>query len=266
MFSGGFNERVSICRRPRPPAAPPSGGGGGGGGGGSSSHHGGDQSREHARNAARDVVLDVEGADEEGVLPGGGDDAELDRLGPAEGGAVAARGRRRRREAARPVEVREQPVLLGVPLEEPVAQRAGADRHRVGRVDAAVDVGAARRAAGRQQRDDVERPAVRVPDRHVDHPLERPPAHACTHSGAVHTHRTATLVHTRLTPALTGGTHMANTGTDGWYTQQGGTHMWNDVHATRQVCRPTEIFFTFMQTRYMYLHFTRSNIWAKGNN
>ena len=51
----------------------------------------------------------------------------------------------------------------------------------------------------------------------------------------------------------------------------------NDVHATRQVCCPAEktarkklydnfFFFTFMQTRDMYLHFTRSNIWANGNN
>ena len=50
----------------------------------------------------------------------------------------------------------------------------------------------------------------------------------------------------------------------------------NDVHATRQVCRPAEktaekklhdihFFFTLMQTRDMYLHFTRSNIWANGN-
>ena len=46
----------------------------------------------------------------------------------------------------------------------------------------------------------------------------------------------------------------------------------------RQVCRPAEkmagkkttrqkkILVTFMQTRDMYLHFTRSNIWANGNN
>ena len=51
----------------------------------------------------------------------------------------------------------------------------------------------------------------------------------------------------------------------------------NLVHATRQVCRPAEktagkkttrhtfFFLTFMQTRDMYLHFTRSNIWANGN-
>ena len=47
------------------------------------------------------------------------------------------------------------------------------------------------------------------------------------------------------------------------------------VYATRQVGRLAEktagekttrqIFFTFMQTRDMYLHFTRSNIWANGN-
>ena len=59
-------------------------------------------------------------------------------------------------------------------------------------------------------------------------------------------------------------------------------HSWssgmNDVHATRQVCRPAEkmagkkttrqkkMLVTFMQTRDMYLHFTRSNIWANGNN
>ena len=51
-----------------------------------------------------------------------------------------------------------------------------------------------------------------------------------------------------------------------------------DVHATRQVCRPAEktagkkitrqkkVLVTFMQTRHMYRHFTRSNIWANGNN
>ena len=50
------------------------------------------------------------------------------------------------------------------------------------------------------------------------------------------------------------------------------------VHATRQVCRPAaktsgkkttrkkKLLVTFMQTRDMYLHFTRSNIWANGNN
>ena len=49
------------------------------------------------------------------------------------------------------------------------------------------------------------------------------------------------------------------------------------VHATKQVCRQAEkmsekklydIIFcnTFMQTRDMYLHFTRSNMWANGNN
>ena len=50
------------------------------------------------------------------------------------------------------------------------------------------------------------------------------------------------------------------------------------VHATRQVCCPAEktaakkttrqkqICVTFMQTRDMYLHFTRSNVWANGNN
>ena len=52
------------------------------------------------------------------------------------------------------------------------------------------------------------------------------------------------------------------------------------VHATRQVYRPVEktlgkkttqhkillVTLTFMQTRDMYLHFTRSNIWANGNN
>ena len=51
------------------------------------------------------------------------------------------------------------------------------------------------------------------------------------------------------------------------------------VHATRQVCCPAEktagkkttrqekILVTFMQTRDMYLHFTRNNIiWANGNN
>ena len=49
-------------------------------------------------------------------------------------------------------------------------------------------------------------------------------------------------------------------------------------HATRQVCRPAaktsgkkttrqkNLLVTFMQTRDMYLHFTRSNIWANGNN
>ena len=52
----------------------------------------------------------------------------------------------------------------------------------------------------------------------------------------------------------------------------------NDIHTIRQICRPAEkmagkkttrqknIFVTFMQTRDMYLHFTRSNIWANGNN
>ena len=52
----------------------------------------------------------------------------------------------------------------------------------------------------------------------------------------------------------------------------------NDVHATRQVFRPAEkmadkklndrkkMLVGFMQTRDMYLHFTRSNIiWANGN-
>ena len=51
----------------------------------------------------------------------------------------------------------------------------------------------------------------------------------------------------------------------------------NDIHATRQVCRPAEkmagkkttrhkiLLLTFMQTRDMYLHFTRSNVWANGN-
>ena len=51
-----------------------------------------------------------------------------------------------------------------------------------------------------------------------------------------------------------------------------------NVHATRQVCRPAEktagkkttqqkkMLVTFMQTRDMYLQFTRSNIWANGNN
>ena len=55
-------------------------------------------------------------------------------------------------------------------------------------------------------------------------------------------------------------------------------HTPTDVHATRQVCRTAEktsgkkttrqktILVTFMQTRDMYLHFTRSNIWANGNN
>ena len=50
------------------------------------------------------------------------------------------------------------------------------------------------------------------------------------------------------------------------------------VHATRQVCRPAaktsgkkttrqkNLLLTFMQTRDMYLQFTRSNIWANGNN
>ena len=50
------------------------------------------------------------------------------------------------------------------------------------------------------------------------------------------------------------------------------------VHTTRQVCRPAaktsgkkttrqkNLLVTFMQTRDMYLHFTRSNIWANGNN
>ena len=48
------------------------------------------------------------------------------------------------------------------------------------------------------------------------------------------------------------------------------------VHATRQVCCPAEKTagkkirlktncVTFMQTRDMYLHFTRSNVWANGN-
>ena len=49
------------------------------------------------------------------------------------------------------------------------------------------------------------------------------------------------------------------------------------IHATRQVCCPAEktagkkttrlktFCVTFMQTRDMYLHFTRSNIWANGN-
>ena len=49
------------------------------------------------------------------------------------------------------------------------------------------------------------------------------------------------------------------------------------VHATRQVCCPAEktagkktirlkkICVTFMQTRDMYLQFTRSNVWANGN-
>ena len=48
------------------------------------------------------------------------------------------------------------------------------------------------------------------------------------------------------------------------------------VHATRQVCRPAAktsgkkttrqkiLLVTFMQTRDMHLHFTRSNIWANG--
>ena len=52
----------------------------------------------------------------------------------------------------------------------------------------------------------------------------------------------------------------------------------NDVHATRQVCRPAEkmagkkiarhkfFWLIFMQTRGMYLHFTCSNVWANGNN
>ena len=52
----------------------------------------------------------------------------------------------------------------------------------------------------------------------------------------------------------------------------------NDVHTTRQVCRPAEktaekkptrhkkMLVTFMQTKDIYLHFTRSNIWANGNN
>ena len=52
----------------------------------------------------------------------------------------------------------------------------------------------------------------------------------------------------------------------------------NDIHTTRQVCRPAEKMagkkttrqkknlVTFIQTRDMYLHFTRSNIWANGNN
>ena len=51
----------------------------------------------------------------------------------------------------------------------------------------------------------------------------------------------------------------------------------NDVHVTRQACRPAEKTagkkttrhlkkkFTFMKTRDMYLHFTHSNIWANGN-
>ena len=50
------------------------------------------------------------------------------------------------------------------------------------------------------------------------------------------------------------------------------------AHAARQVCCPAEktagkkntrgkkYCVTFMQTRDMYLHFTRSNIWANGNN
>ena len=48
----------------------------------------------------------------------------------------------------------------------------------------------------------------------------------------------------------------------------------NDIHTTRQVCCPAEKMagkkttrqkknvVTFMQTRNMYLHVTRSNIWA----
>ena len=50
----------------------------------------------------------------------------------------------------------------------------------------------------------------------------------------------------------------------------------NDIHATRLVCSPAEkngwgklhdknILFTFLKTRDMYLHFTRSYIWANGN-
>ena len=52
----------------------------------------------------------------------------------------------------------------------------------------------------------------------------------------------------------------------------------NDIHTTRQVCRPAEkmagkkttrqknLLVTFMLPTDMYLHFTRSNVWANGNN
>ena len=72
---------------------------------------------------------------------------------------------------------------------------------------------------------------------------------------------------------------------DNYFKRSGYVYMWANlssgvdvVHATRQVCCPAEktagkkttrlnkICVTFMQTRDMYLHFTRSNIWANGNN
>ena len=36
--------------------------------------------------------------------------------------------------------------------------------------------------------------------------------------------------------------------------------------AGQKTTRQKQILVTFMQTRDMYLHFTRSNIWANGNN